>query len=403
MSGISIFPSTTEERKQLFNEILLSKTDKVSEIADNTVLSGVGYAIAKISGKCEKDILQSLGKLYPDSSYGSQLDQCALESGVPTRFGASQSSVFIRVVGDVGTTYIAGTHIFTSSDGIQFDIENTTIIGVAQFSYVKVRSVDSGLKTNVKPATVNKVTPTPIGHRFCVNEYQAIGGRDIEDDILFRQRIKEGPNLLSRGTISMIEQAFMKINSNILLCKYQGINQNGQLRIAIQTQNGIALNSSELNNLLVKGEKYFGLSELRPYGRHSYGIELTNIEIQPFDISFRCDIDPSANPDDIRISIQTRISKYIDPRYFVSGKDKIDFVTLLEICRNTKGMRYVPDSTFSPAVDIPVDSNKIPRLRGFLLLALDGSVINTLQNTLSPVYYPSNPGFEYQQTVLRSL
>lgn len=401
--SLGINPSTSEERKQLIVEILLNKTSKINKISDNSVLSGIAYGNAKVAGKAEKDIILALGKLYPDTAYGSQLDQVAQDNGISGRFGAGQSSTYVKVVGDIGTQYIAGTHTFTSSDGIVFDIENSVTLGVEQFDYIKVRSVDVGLKANVKPATINKISPAPAGHRFCVNEYKAIGGRDAEDDLSFRQRIKEGANILATGTIAMLEQVFMQINTNVLRCIYQGINSNGQLRIAIVTQNGIDLTSSELNELLTRGEKFFSLSELRPYSRQSYGIELVNIEWQTFDISFRCELLPSVNTDDIRIEIQTKISKYLDFRYFNAGVDKVEWDNLLSIVKNVRGVKYVPDEYFYPRVDMATDSNKLPRLRGFLMLNLQGGVINTLAGTLNPVYYPQKADFSYIQTVLRNI
>lgn len=401
--SLNITPSTSEERKQLFVEILLNKTNKINKISDNSVLNGISYGISKVAGKAEKDIVLALGKLYPDTAYSSQLDQVAADNGIAGRFGVSQSSTYVKVVGDIGTQYIAGTHTFTSVDGIQFNIEESTTLGIEQFDYLKIRSIDLGKKANVKPATINKISPIPSGHRFCVNEYQANGGRDAEDDIIFRQRIKEGPNILATSTISSLEQVFMKINSNVLRCIYQGINGNGQLKIAIVTQNGIDLNTTEINTLLVKGEQFFGLSELRPFGRQSYGIELVNIQWQPFDISFRVDLLSSAIPDNTRIEIQTKISKYIDFRYFNSGFDKIEWDNLLDIVKFSTGVKYVPDEFFYPRVDIPVDPNKLPRLRGFLMLNLQGGVINTINGTLNPVYYPAQADFSFQQTVLKTI
>lgn len=398
-----IFPSTSEERKQLFVEILMGKTNKVTKVTDNSVINGISYGIGKVAGKAEKDITLAFSVLYPDTAFGSQLDQLTQIVGIAPRFSASQSSTYIKVVGDSGTQYIAGIHTFTSTTGIEFEIEGDAILDVEQFTYIKVRSIDSGLKTNVNPGVINKVNPAPTGHRFCVNEYKSTGGRDQEDDILLRQRIKEGPNVLAKGNMALLEQAFMKINSNVLKCSYQGINSNGQLKIAIVTQNGVDLNNSELNELLVRGEKFFGLSELRPYGRKSYGIELVNIEYQPFDLSFRCDLFGSAIPDDVRIDIQNKISKYLDFRYFTPGVQKIEWDTLLSIVKNTKGMKYVPDEFFYPRIDISTDPNKLPRLRGFLMLSLDGSIINTVEGTLNPIYYPAKADFSFISSVLRNI
>lgn len=401
--SLNLRPSTSEERKQLVVETILNKTTKINKISDNSVLSGVSYGIAKVAGKAEKDIVLALGKLYPDTAFGSQLDQVAQDNGISSRFGASQSSTYVRVVGDVGTQYIAGTHTFTSTEGIVFSIEESVTLGAHQFAYIKVRSVDVGLKANSKPATITTITPSPTGHRFCVNEYKATGGRDAEDDLTFRQRIKEGPNILSKGTISMLEQVFMQINTNVLRCIYQGINSRGQLKIAIVTQNGIDLTQSEINTLLTRGEKFFSFSELRPYSRQSYGIELVNIEWQTFDISFRCKLSSSALPDDVRIEIQTKISKYLDFRYFNAGVDKVEWDNLLSIVKNVRGVEYVPDEYFYPRVDMATDSNKLPRLRGFLMLNLQGGVINTISGSLNPVYYNQQADFSFVQTVLRNI
>jgi hypothetical protein len=396
-------PTSSEQRKQLFLEILFNKTTRINKVTNNSVLNAIAYGNGKVSGKAEKDIAIALSQLFPDTAFSSQLDQVAANQGVSTRFGASQSSGFVRVVGDPGTNYIPGTHIFTHQDGYQFSVEENVIIGDAGYSYVKLRSVDVGTNLNVLPNTITNVNPTPIGHFYCTNEWNFQYGRNVESDLNYRQRIKDGPNLLARGTISMLEQVFMSINSNILRVKYQGSNSNGQLRIAIITQNGIALNSAELNELLSRGERYFNFSELRPYGKKYYGIDLINIDYQPIDISFRCNINPSANIDEVRIFIQTQIAKYLDPRYFNPSTERVEWDRLLQITQSAPGMDYVPDQYFYPRVDLAVDRNKIPRLRGFAMLNMQGNIIVNLTGTLNPVYYPNQADFSYQSTVLRNI
>ncbi len=403
MAGLLIAPSTSEDRKQIFTETLLNKTTKINKVSDNAVLSGVAYGVGKVSGKAEKDIILALSKIFPDSAYSSGLDVTAQSFGISPRFNASQSSTYVKVVGDEGTQYIAGTHVFQSVDGLQFTIEETRTLTSAGFDYVKARSVDSGLNTNVKPGTITKISPEPSGHRFCVNEYQAIGGRDLEDDILFRQRIKDGANILAKGTISMIEQVFMLINSNVLRVFYQGLNQQGQLRVAVVTQNGIGLNVSEINDLLLISERFLNLTELRPFGKQSYGLSIENIDIQALDVSFRLELFPSINPDDIRINIQTAIGKYLDFRYFKSGEDNIEWDTLLQIVKSTKGVKYVPDQSFYPHIDIATDPKKVVRVRGFTMLNLDGSVINSTSGSFNPVFYPATADLSFQSTVLQSL
>ena len=394
-------PQTSLERKLLFIETLLNSTDKISKVSPNSVVDGIATGIGKISSKAEKDIIISISRLFPESAFGQQLEQVALDFGVPPRFTTSGSSVYLRVVADPGTIYNQTLHIFQSSSGIQFQLEDTAFtVNSFGFGYIKVRSLTTGIQTNVKPLTINKVLPEPVGHKYVINEVQPIGGRDVESDELFRLRIKQGGNILSRGTISMLEQKFMLINQKVLKCFYQGINNLGKIRIGIVTQNGVDLSSTELNQLLVDSQQYLSLTEMKPFGTQFYGVELINVEWQPFDISFRVDWDNSFSLDDLRIQIQTKISKYIDFRFFDPYQQRIEWDNLLEIVKNTKGIKYVPDQYFFPNIDIAVDVHRLPRLRGFLILDLNGNILQDFSGNLSPVYYPSTPDFALQQTTL---
>jgi len=401
--ALKIFPSTQKDREQIFIQTLLNNTDRVTKVSDLSVLSGLSKSIAKISGKAEKDIILAMSALYPENSSESTLDLCADVFACSPRFGASESSTYIRIVADEGTEYVANTNLFNSLDGIQFALEEDVTIGVYGFTYAKVRSLDSGAKTNVHSGRITTVNPQPTGHKFVVNEYTATGGRDSEDDNTFRTRIKEGANILATGTLGMLTQAFMKINTNVLRIFYQGIDDQSRIRIGIVTQNGIDLNQSELDTLLEQGNDYFNLTSMRAFGRQSYGIILSNIQWQPIDISFRCSIYQSFNVDDVRLACQIALSKYLDFRYWAPGSQSVDYVNLIEICRTTPGMKSVPDNYFFPVNDIATDRSKLPRLRGFILMNLSGNIIAGNANSYNPVFYPSNPDFSIQQTALRSI
>lgn len=400
---LNIFPTSQKERALIFIKTLLNNTNKVTKVADQSVLEGIAQGVSKISGKAEKDILLALSNLYPDNTYGDNLDVCADIFGVPARFGASGSSCYVRLVGDNGTVYLANTNSLISKDGIQFQFEENVSIGVHGYTYAKVRSVDTGEKTNVKAGSINDVSPRPVGHKYVTNEYKALYGRDVESDDLFRKRIKEGSNILARGTVSSIEQAFMKINTNVLSVFYQGLDNQAKLKLAIVTQNGINLNQSELDELLEKAGDFLSLSSLKPFGTQSYGIVLSNIQWQPLDISFRVDLFSNFNSDDVRAEIQLRVAKYLDFRKWKAGSQNIEWDNLLEIVKNTPGVKYVPDQYFYPNNDIKTDRNRLPRLRGMILLDLNGNILSGVTNQFNPVYYPQQPDFIYQQTVLASI
>lgn len=394
--------STIEELKSLYGEILFNKTNKISKIADNSVVNGVAFGVAKIAQKALKDIALVEAHLMPDSAYGTYLDQVADKLGIAGRFGPSQSSMYVRVVADPGTTYVAGTHTFTGSHGLTFNIEQTTTIGPHGFDYIKVRSVDVGSRMNVDALTTTTITPQLTGHKYCINEYRAEGGRDIEDDRDFRIRIKDGANLAASGTLAKITQVFQKINPNVLKVFYQGFDLNGKVNIAIATVNGINLTQTELDDLLNRGQDYFNLSELAQWGTQSIQVILKNIVWQPIDISFRVELFANYNPDNVRRDMQLAISKYLDFRYWQPFQ-KVEWDELLSIVKKIPGVKYVPDTTFIPNIDVIVDIDKLPRLRGFLMLNTQGGVLENVAGTLNPVYYPNEPDFSYQHTILTKI
>lgn len=400
---LQITPTNQKERSLIFLKTLLNNTNSVTKVSDQSVLSAIADGISKIAGKSEKDIFLALAQLFPDNSYSDALDVCATVFGISDRFGSSGSSTYLRVVADPGTIYLASTNIFNSKDGIQFQLEEDLTIGSMGFEYAKVRSIDVGLKTNVDAGRIDSVNPEPVGHLYVINEYIAQYGRDNEDDGLFRKRIKEGSNVLATHTIAMLEQVFMKINNNVLKVSYQGINSVGQIKLAITTQNGIDLNQTELDEILDKGNKYFGLSQFKPFGSQSYGIILSNIDWQTVDISFRVQLFNNVNADDWRKDAQIRISKYLDFRNWIPGKDVVEWDILLEIVKHTPGTKYVPDKYFTPNSDLATDKNKLPRLRGFIAYDINGVLLSGVSGQFNSVFYPSDSNLAFQTSVLSDI
>lgn len=380
--------NTLSELKQLANEIFLNKTDKVSDISDNSVLSATMYAIAKVAQKCQKDIAIVESHIFPDSATGENLDNSAVLFGIPERKTASGSSTYLRIAADQGTIYLASTHIFTNYNGIQFQLEEDVTIGTQGYAYAKVRSVDSGSKTNVDPNSVIVVSPEPVGHGAVTNEYRAEYGADAESDELFRQRIKKHLNILSRNTLDYFTEVFRGENQDILRLFNLGLNELGQRVLAIATVNGQDLSQTELDDLLSNTKDFFCLSDLSRFGE-SVGIKLQNVEYTLVDIDFRVQIMDNYNVDDVRKQIQVNITKYLDFRIWEDGQ-KVEWDNLLQIVKDTEGVRYVPDNVFIPNVDKQVTPNTLPRIRGFIMRDLSGNIISDSQGVLTPVFYPVN-------------
>lgn len=393
--------TSVDELKQIFLEIFLNKTDKVSDVSDESVLNGTAYGCGKLAQKTLINQAIIEGHIFPDTAYGQYLDQIAIIRGVAPRFGAAASSNYIRVVANEGTSYIVGMHQFTSTSGIVFIPEQNFTVDANGYGYLKVRSLQSGLSTNVDSLTINKVSPIPQGHINCTNEYAATGGRDQEDDVLFRQRIKENINQLARTTLSYLEQVFMKINNNVLKLFKGGISSSGKLNLIVVSVNGQDFTDDEFNIILSNSEDFLSLSELLRLST-DYALKLNNVNWLTVDVDFRVDIDPSYDKDLVRKNIQIQMSKLFDYRFWNYG-DKVEWNNMLFAAKNVDGVRYVPDTHFYPRSDINVPKFQLPRIRGFVMRDLDGNIIEDNGGVLSSFYYPNEMDSSYISSVLMTM
>lgn len=387
---------TREELKQIFVEIMLGSTSKVTKVADHSVLNGVSYGVAAIGQKAMKDIAITETLINPDMAYGVYLDRLAANWGISNRFAESGSSVFVRLVAVPGTIYPAGSEI-SGDQGIQFsivggnDLTHTNyIIPDDGFVYAKANSVQTGSQANVNPISLTRVDPSPVGHLYLINEYIAVGGRNQESDEHFRTRIKEGVNIVANGTLSKFEQIFMRENSDILRLYHGGVSENGQNILRVATVNGRDLTPIEFSDLVVASADYLPLSDIRIYqGIVTYGLKLENVVYYPLDISFRVDLSAGYDSDDVRKNMQLNVAKLFDYRFY-NNTGVIDWDDIFYVVKNTAGVEYLADQSFLPGSDIYIPKDSLPRVRGFEMYDLSGVLISDGGGNLDPIYYPNS-------------
>jgi hypothetical protein len=217
------------------------------------------------------------------------------------------------------------------------------------------------------------------------------GGRDAEDDETFRIRIKNNLNILSISTLEYITQVFQNIDDRVLRVINAGISDDGKRELKIVTQNGVSLLDSELEDLLDASKDFFPITDKNRFG-DLIGIKLTNVDFYyvggDAGIDFRVDIFDNFATDDVRRDIQVNLTKYLDFRYWDYTK-KVEWDDLLSIVKNTRGVKYVPDSTFKPNTDEIVPVNQLPRIRTFIMRDVNGNILFDSNNILSPVFYPN--------------
>ena len=393
--------TTVEELKQIFTEILLNKTDKISDISNESVLNGIAYGCAKLTQRMLTNQAVVESHIFPDTAYGVYLDNLAKIKGISPRNKACGSTAYVRIEGEPGTNYAKDIVTLSSSSGINFVLENDFTLNETGWGYAKVKSKQVGLTSNVDALTINTMNNSPKGHYACTNEYCAVGGMDNESDDIFRMRIKDSVNQLARNTLSYIEQVFMKINNRVLKVYKGGVDGDNKLNLIVVSVNGQDFSEEEFNELLSKSEEYLSLTEILQETT-GFSLKLKNVDWLPIDIDFRASIDTSYDIDNIRKQMQVKISKLFDYRFWKYG-DRVEWENMLYVVRSIEGVRYVPDNYFNPQADINVVKYRLPRLRGFILRDLDGNIIADNYAILSSFNYPNDSDNTFQSSVLMSV
>ena len=392
--------------KQIFVEILLNKTNKISDISNESVLNGIAYGCSKLAQRLLVNQGVVEGHLFPDTAYGDYLDNIAASRGIAPRFTSFGSTTYVRVQAAIGTTYSSGT-TFISSNGIQFISTSNYTVGRDGYGYIKVNSVQGGAASNVDALTINTISNPPVGHITCTNEYAATGGRDNESDDDFRIRIKASANQLARNTMAYLEQIFMKINSKVLRLHRGGVDENGRICLIVVSINGQDFTTAEFDEILSQSEEFLSLNELSRQTVSGFPISLVNPNWYPIDIDFRCDIDPAYDQASVRRNMQISVSKLFDYRYW-NTNGKVEWENILYAIRNTDGVRYVSDAFFLPKSDINMTNYRLPRVRGFIVRDMDGGVLSdnysiTSQFDYTDYFFPNSPDANFQQSVITTI
>ena len=397
--------NTIANLKNLWIEMFLNKTDRVSNIADGSVLNGVAYGTAKVAQKAIKDIAIVEAQIFPKSATGDYLDKSAALFGVSPRKEALGSSTYVRVFAEPGTHYEVGTK-FISKNGVQFIVDQPFTVDKSGYGYISVRSVITGSATNVEANSITEVSPRLLTHIECTNEYAAIGGRDYEDDETFRNRIINYDNKLSTDTMEGWTQIFQDLDSRILKVMNVGLGEDGKTHIYLVTQNGSFFTDEELEELLTKATPYFGLTELDLQG-NTLGIVIENAKWMYVGgdegVDFRVELSPNVVIADVRKNIQIAMTKYLDFRFWEAGK-KVEWDDLLEVVKTAEGVKYVPDEYFFPYFDEEVPLNMLPRIKGFRMRDLEGNILYDSGSSLSNIFYPAGESDIYKgsQSVIAS-
>lgn len=379
--------NTVSFLKSLWIETFLNKTNKVSDISDNSVLNGIAFAQAKVAQKALKDIAIIEAQIFPDNATGEYLDRAAALFGVDPRKGPMGSSTYIRVYADPGTTYINCQ--FVNVNGVRFTMEESShTIGSNGYGYIPIRSVPMGSYTNVEANSILTVSPQPIGHIACINDYCAIGGRGEESDETFRIRIKNNSNKVAAKTVEFLTQVLQEIDDRVLRVVNVGLSSRGKIKVSVVSQNGILFTTNELTNMLTQIQDKLPIIDINSY-QHALGIEFVNAKWYyvggDIGVDFRLTIKEGFDPSIVRRNIQTNLTQFLDFRSW-NFESKIYWSDLFEVIKNTEGVSFLSNEAFFPNVNLVVPQNQFPRIKSFAMRNLAGEVLYDSLD-LAPVFY----------------
>lgn len=389
--------SSITELKGIVTEFILNETNKLSKLSVGSIFNAVAYGIAKIGQKALREIAIVESQLFPEYAVGNTLDIVAKRYGIFSRLGANQSSVYIYLYADPGTTYNKNSCSFTSNDGITFVLNNNVTIDSNRYAYALATSVESGEKANVTPLSITSCINAPAGHKFCTNTFAAYGGRNVESDDEFRTRIENVTNSISTKTLDYLAQIALNFNSNILKFVHLGTYQ-GKTKLGIYTQSGSALSDAELTNLAIQMREYLSLSDISE--NLEQRVYFANVDYAPIDISLKLSyMSDIYSINDIYSAIQKKLVSYIDYRY-LNTESNISWINLYELIKNTEGVINVNYGDFlvnGGQNDVVINKSLLPRFRQMLIYNLDGnSLLNTGITSYMPFIYPNYRDLNYE-------
>lgn len=381
--------TSVSELKNIFIEVLLSKTSKVNKVSSTGVLNAISYGIAKIGQKCLKEIAIIEAQLFPEYATGSYLDAVAARYGIFERLGASPSTTYIYIYADEGTVFDKNVVRFVSLAGITFRLDQSVIIGACRYVYAKAYSEQTGLNTNVDAFTITSCSGAPSGFKFCTNEFAASGGRNIESDQELNYRIRNVHNVLATKTLEYLAEIALQFNNNILKFVNLGTYR-GRTKLGVYTQNGAALSDNELNVLRSKMQDYLALCDISD--SMNTRVEFVNVDYAPIRLNFKIDYDKNLfSADEVYSKIQRQLVSFIDWTVLDTRKN-ITWADILDIVEHTEGVLSCPASQFfvnDGQNDIKVNPNLLPRFKSCLIYNLEGeSLINTQSQQWMPIIYP---------------
>ena len=146
----------------------------------------------------------------PKATSGVSLSNLVQLNGI-TRFPASASRVELTILGDSGTSIIAGTLIGDAEETIVFSTDETVLIPFGGSVIVQATATVTGPRP-VMPDSITEIITPVAGFDSVTNDADAVLGTDLETDSDLRARRQRS---ITRNSQAVIDAIFAEIRSVI--------------------------------------------------------------------------------------------------------------------------------------------------------------------------------------------
>lgn len=333
-------------------EYLAALTGVGSNLIIDKVEGSLAYTLSRASAAIALQQDNRLLDLYSNSSLlqstGARLDQLAL--GIVTRETALKATgqVLLSTIG-TSKTLPANTILVEPTTGLQFITTSSANVIPGLETVTSITAVEVGVSSNLLAGVILYVSSDEtivarVGSSHTDNYYGDMsGGRDVETDSSFRQRIIKATSIPSTSYNNLLDKvlAYTGIDRAFVKTTVPGI-------VEIWFTALSAFTSLELESFK---------SYISPY--LAPGMVLAVMQSTPVAINFTFDIRPYASDLADLSALSNRLSDTLTS--YISSLNVGDPVLITSVEAALKPLAsYV--KTLSPTADVTVDVNQLPAI-----------------------------------------
>lgn len=357
--------------------IFVSQTEKVTSFGKDGIVRGIFHSVSNVVSEMWNDLYQTKRQMQLTTAEGNDLIEFGERRGVPKN-AAAKSSVVLIFNGPDNTVISAGTNIKSIIDSsIVYTTKVEITLGSANPNIVRpikansigdiviAESVATGSQTSVDVNELTVIDPEIAGVTV-TNLVPSSGGKDIESDDEYRERIKNIIDSLAQGTQAFYEALAMKADSTVMKAKAIK-SQYGGVDVYLVKNSLGDYDNSELSTIA---------SYIYDYQKAFQNISCKNAIRRSIEVRGKFLIKSGYTNDQVFSAIASKIASYISGIFKFTTTVK--FIDLVNEIAEAEGLTSIDLSNFylnGAQADIYLTSVEVPVFTHLLFIDSFNNVI----------------------------